>query len=362
MPTSTSSVRVPRAGDSRGRRSAAFTPIELLATVATIGLALSLLLASVATTREKNRSAVCLANLKGVATASLVYAADDPREMAIPVPATMLDTRMDPHLRRAIPAYGYGGRAGSGKEMGKAFWGTGDGLGPARRPLNEFIYKDRFLDYKDNPGPGSANWTHDTKLELNIFRCPSDTGYRGIHYRAWKESGLSSYDHYGTSYAANVYWIAARRASHRSDSPSDGACMSNSPFLRPLSRVPRPSNTLYYEENAGRFAFYAAPQGLPESGDCGGPLEGIVHSWHGAEDGERADNRDWLFNVSFVDSHTGTVKMKGYQNPRLSEYPYLDHDHWRCVIIRGPGYQRDTLPSPPVAIPIPFPAGREDVD
>ena len=116
--------------------------------------------------------------------------------------------------------------------------------------------------------------------------------------------------------------------------------MSNSPALRPLSRIPNPSNTLYYEENVGRYTFLFDPV----DPSCDTPAEGVVHGWHG---------RDWMFNVAFSDAHASMIKMKGYQNPQLSEYPWQDYYHWHCVIIRGPGYQRDTLPSPPVVTDIP---------
>jgi hypothetical protein len=56
-----------------------------------------------------------------------------------------------------------------------------------------------------------------------------------------------------------------------------------------------------------------------------------------------------MFDVSFVDGHAGTIKMKGFDNPRLGEYPgNSDYGTWNCVEIRGPGYQRDTLPAPTV--------------
>jgi hypothetical protein len=69
-------------------------------------------------------------------------------------------------------------------------------------------------------------------------------------------------------------------------------------------------------------------------------VPGTVTGWHG---------RDWIFNASFADAHAGTIRMKGFDNPHLEEYPLFDSfDAWKCVIIRGKGWQLDTLPAPPV--------------
>jgi hypothetical protein len=148
---------------------------------------------------------------------------------------------------------------------------------------------------------------------------------------------------------------------------------TNSPYLRPISRVPTPARTLYYEENIGRWAWSCKSE-LPECFDVIGG-EGIdpgptraVTGWHG---------KDWTFNRAFVDAHAETQKiyLEGsenlpgvaegyglhYRNEELSYYPPFgdsncdtgggpggDFTQYRCIIVRGPGWQKDTLPAIPI--------------
>lgn len=67
------------------------------------------------------------------------------------------------------------------------------------------------------------------------------------------------------------------------------------------------------------------------------------------------------FVATFVDGHAAVIKMHGetQPHPRLSAYPQTSgdqrwdgntsHSFWYCNIIRGPGWQLDTLPAPPLA-------------
>jgi len=327
-----------RLGRTERRASRGFTLIELLVVVSIIALLISILLPSLRKAREQAKLAVCLANMKGIASASLTYAADDSTESAIPVQYTQF--LVDKQYTTRVGASAWGGKSGRGRVGGDlGWWGTKEGRGPARRPLNNFMYKGGLTDFKTRPGSARKNWKSDERLDLAGFHCPSDFGYTGVggayHYSDWIASDLSSYDHFGNSYAANTLWIGP--------GSYGGEYMdSNSPYLRPMSRIPNPGNTVYYTENCGRFAFTADPQPV----NCPYQAEpGVLRGWHG---------RDWMFNVVFADAHAGTVKMKGMENPRIGHYPGFQHEragyqYWHCVIIRGDGWQLDTLPSPPVA-------------
>jgi hypothetical protein len=318
--------------------------IELLVVVSIIALLISILLPSLRKAREQAKVTLCIANLKGIASASLTYAADDATEAAVPVQWTQFVVPNNCTTR--VGASAWGGKSGRGRVDGDAmWWGTKENRGPAHRPLNSFIYKDGFVDYKNNPGPGRRNWRSDEKLDLGVFRCPSDTGWTsGLAVSSWIESGLTSYDHFGNSYVANILWI------------SDGSTAymeSNSAYLRPVSRIPNPANTVYYEENCGRYSHWYPPQ--PSGGPCAPGEEGVVRGWHG---------RDWIFDVCFADAHAAQIKMKGTTSPELSHYPRCPDpsedycpEYWQCVVARGQDWQKDTLPSPPVMTLVETPSG-----
>jgi hypothetical protein len=76
-------------------------------------------------------------------------------------------------------------------------------------------------------------------------------------------------------------------------------------------------------------------------------IPGRVKGWHG---------KMWTFEASFGDGHASDIVMNGYRAERLSSYPAAGcctaddtpddcHDCYQCVIVRGPNWQKDTLPS-----------------
>ena len=224
---------------------------------------------------------------------------DDENESSVPVHFKIGVPSLDTGARLNIVRLGWGGKAGRGGRDGDLFfWGTFKDMGPAARPLNKFLYKAGFIDYKTNPGPAGSNWKKDQNLDLGMFRCPSDKGYTGINGTEWRDSGQSAYDFYGNSYATAVIFIYGGLGGQTCG--GSYCCESESPALRPLSRIPNPSNTLYYEEHAGRFAFLADPQGINgNAGSTSYPGE-IVGGWHPCRG--QGGKGDWIFNVSFVDA------------------------------------------------------------
>ena len=331
----------------------AFTLIELLVVIAIIALLISILLPSLEAARRQAKLNACLSHIRNVGTSSRVYEADDPNGWGIPTHS--LQYGQDPDNPSFIGAYEWGGRSGIGAPgwvpgPGGNFafltskYGTKAGFGPPTRPMNDILYPGGFKDNL-NPRYDRAGAVEDTQLDLDLFRCPADDGPpRGGHCPDWVSNReRSSYQHFGNSYCANVFMVAYS---------GGGPIWSNSPYMRPVSRIPCPARTIYYEENIGRWAWSE----IWEKDDCvavvgkgvdPGPTKAI-RGWHGP---------DWTYNRSFVDGHAetqrvlleGTEDAEGYYLHYRSEIVFNDANtqEWgRCIIVRGTGWQKDTLPAP----------------
>jgi hypothetical protein len=339
--------------------------IELLVVVAIIAMLIGILLPSLKTARDRAKREKCLSHIRHIAMSCRIYEADDADGWGIPVHPLQFcqcpgepcgSPCMEPQF---IGAYEWGGKAGVGSpghpfalarsapESGPFAWmssryGTAAGFGPGTRPLNDVLYKGGFNENLNDHN----QWRHDTRLDLALFRCPGDDGPpRGAHCPDWvKHSERSSFDHFGNSYAANVFMIAGA---------SGGWMYSDSPYMRPVSRVPTPARTLYFEENIGRWAWACRSElptctetlGLP--GVDPGPTK-AVRGWHGG---------DWTFNRAFVDAHAETQKVyiegsedeHGYALHYRNELVFRPADPrqtgYECIIVRGDGWQKDTLPA-----------------
>jgi len=343
---------------NENRSARSFTLIELLVVVAVTALLIAILIPSLRGARDSTKSVVCITNVRSIALGSLSYAASDSAEQAIPI-HPFAGT-----LGEDMGAYSYGGKSGRGERVvandyGSSVWGTAMGRGPATRPLNSVLFKANLLNYADDPGPNQANWVADAHLELPVFKCPADRGYRGAHFPAWRASGLASFDHYGSSYAASIVW--GEWPSYAAAS-CDVLCFT--PGYHALSSIRNTADTVYYSENAGRF--YWAINILRPGGEMYHCFEGPGNVLYDARTSVRVSDpekavRSWhskpyQVNCAFVDGHAGSVTMKGRQipPPQLSVYPQImfgnhEEDAWTyyCVVIRGSGWQLDTLPTPP---------------
>lgn len=347
---------------SVGSRSTdrAFTLIELLVVIAIIALLLAILLPSLESARRNAKRNACGAHIKNIATSARVYEADDPSGWAIPVhPQQFMQNTSSPTY---VGAYEWGGKSGIGRPdfvagspptgeyafIGSKY-GTKAGFGPGTRPMNTILYpsgfKDNLLPVFDRTGALA-----DTKLQLDLFKCPADDGPpRGGHCADWIDNpDRSSFDHFGNSYAANLFMI------HAGNDPME----SNSPYLRPVTRVPVPARTLYFEENIGRWAWAARREICPivQPGVDPGPTKAI-RGWHGV---------DWTYNRAFVDGHAeyqkvyieGSEDAGGYAQHYRVEKTLADpqeQSQYQCVIVRGAGWQKDTLPQKPIETGLLYP-------
>jgi len=349
----------PSGRSRQGSVRSAFTLIELLVVIAIIALLIAILLPSLEAARRQAKQNTCLSRIKNIGTSSRVYEADDPQGWGIPAhPGQFTQPANEPTF---VGAYEWGGKSGIGwddwagpKNPLNSKYGTKAGFGPATRPMNDILYKGGF---KDNNAPyNRTGATADTQLELDLFKCPGDDGPpRAAHCPDWvANSERSSYDQFGTSYAANVFM---------NSTGGGGEMRSNSPYLRPITRVPTPARTLYYEENIGRWAWACRRElttcnNIVGLGVDPGPTKS-VRGWHG---------REWTYNRAFVDSHAeqqkiwieGSEDREGfalhYRNEELESYPKWpvcteggddvgNFERYRCIIVRGPGWQKDTMPA-----------------
>ena len=342
----------------RGRRSA-FTLIELLVVVGIIALLVSILLPTLKRAREAAKRSTCMAQIKNIATSSRVYESEDPNGWGIPVHPLQFYQAPDDSV--FIGAYEWGGKSGKA-DCWKGLcvqpidgrFGTKRGFGPATRPMNSILYKGNFVDHLLTDS--EEGMMQDTELDLGLYRCPADDGPpRGAHCEDWILKGtISSYDWFGNSYAANVFMIA---------NSSGGYMRSNSPYMRPTTRVPTPARTLYYEENIGRWAWSCINEIATCQSVVGGPgvppgPEGAqsmpLRGWHG---------QDWYYNRAFVDAHAeyqgvyfpetkdGDGFYEHYYSEHLGSYPSGlgggagTYEQYRCIIVRGDGWQKDTMPA-----------------
>lgn len=309
-------------------RKRALTLLE----VVVISCALMVVMVSIApvlaAARQRGKDVVCLQNLRRISQASIVYSGADPANHAIPVsPVEVHPTIGISSVFSELPAYAYGGKSGVGSGSSSnivtSTFGPNFDMNSANRPLNRVLFRDSFGGVSPRPGSSGVKWYPDANLELDAYRCPSDSGFTGLHvHDGWEQSRLSSYDYFGTSYAANVFWTAFE--------VTNATLMSNSPYLHSLDRIVDPARTIAYLENNGRSAWRAAPDLCP-SIDPADYLIGEAGGWHG---------KAWQFQTAFIDGHVKTTQIRGYRPD--NEFDDL------CGYVRGDDWQIDTRPLDPV--------------
>jgi hypothetical protein len=222
--------------------------------VAIIALLLAILLPNLAAAREQGRRAKCLSNLKNIASSSFLYAAEDSRNLVIPIHQGIWSQQMSFGTQlwwRLGGPTSFGGKTPVNL-YGSSVGGLGmyyDPNGPwnARtRPLNRYLFKDNMSQF-------------DNERAYDMFACPSDDGLPENHQwvvdnQIAGNPGLTSatyekrmFDLFGNSYRFNTIGQIAAAGQNVTGSFSSGVFGSKSDRIdRDTGRVVLYSEPLFY--------------------------------------------------------------------------------------------------------------------
>src|SRR5215510_6839542 len=180
------------------RKRHGFTLIELLVVVAIIALLISILLPSLQGAREQAKRSYCLANLKGMGTASNAYAAES--DFIVPIHISHLRSLSDGWSNtqwwwRTASTFAIAGRSSI------ANFPLNIANDAPTNPTNAMLDPDPGETVPPGNGTPHPNWWGAKSRPLNryalgsidasdrkkmeMFRCPSDTGFPGELTQDW---------------------------------------------------------------------------------------------------------------------------------------------------------------------------------
>lgn len=295
-----------------------FTLIELLVVIGIVMLLIGMLLPALGRAREQSRRTYCLANLRSIAAAALAYAADDPRELLIPIHAQMR-TPMDASdywLRRTAIWFSYGGRSAPAPFLTDSGERMLDEHGPwaARtRPLNRFLFSEI------NAGD---------EKQLKLFECPSDRGYPesiDIDDSPLQNAERRCYDTLGNSYRASLYGVFSP------DHEAYSGAFAIGPWGHRLSTIENASLTIAFGEPTF-FNMIGLDNGVVN------PDPVVATGWHG---------QFMVDNLALCDGSARSARATGHEaveEPIARKQMSLG-ENWG-LISRGPGWRFDLWPTP----------------
>jgi prepilin-type processing-associated H-X9-DG protein len=320
--------------DARKRRNRALTIVEVCVGVVALATLIGASASGLRAARQDNALAMCQANLGRIQTAALIYSSEDPRELLIPM-------GIGDSLTSEIytSPYSFGGRSGLGLSADFEIQSSPFAgwilyrMGARDRPLNGILFKNPFPGPMLVTGRGgqSEDWSGDARWDVGVYNCPADSGFPGMHHYGWRQSDRTSYEYYGTSYAAATLFVGVG---------SGSPLASFSVYGHAASTTPDPSRTIAYQENAARYAIFANNHDLDQQGICWPYPVGnmTAHGWH---------DQDFRFNVAFADGSVRFEEIRGYgTQPSLTCAP--SYRFCTCVAVRTSAWKLDLNPAPPV--------------
>lgn len=181
----------------------AFTLIEVLISLSILSLLIALLIPAMSHARESARLAGCLSNLHQILVATLTYSDENNEQLPFPKPRSI----------DYLDNYGFGGRYTTSKVPIMVSVRL-----PQNRPLNRFLYPDRFTK---NTSYSRKKLRNPNKFNLPLFDCPSDRDFnyteRSRDQNINPAYTQSAYFTTGSSYAFNAAWMGTTQFFRYSD-------------------------------------------------------------------------------------------------------------------------------------------------